>query len=101
MAELSSRWLNENGCDGLYFPGDEKEKDTRRITVTEPYRPRITHKIEVYQRPNGSPMPHADRLVGEVVGIGAGIREGYCRVKLPFGSGHVHNWYRFSQVREV
>lgn len=66
------------------------------------YRPRITHKVEVYQRPNGSPMPHADRLVGEVAGIGAGIREGYCRVKIAINEiGHVHNWYKFSQVREV
>jgi hypothetical protein len=65
------------------------------------YRPRIGDKVEVYKTARGGPEKHADRLVGEVVGIGAGIREGCCRVKVAFGSGHVHNWYRFSQVREV
>lgn len=69
--------------------------------MTEPYRPRIGHKVEVYQTEKGRPMPHADRLVGEVVGIGAGIREGQCRVKVPTQWGHVHNWYFFRQVRAL
>jgi hypothetical protein len=65
------------------------------------YRPRIGDRVEVYQTAKGRPEKYADRLIGEVVGIGAGIREGYCRVKFPSPWGSVHNWYLFSQVREV
>jgi hypothetical protein len=66
------------------------------------YRPRIGDRVEVYQTAKGRPMPKADRLIGEVMGIGANIRDGQCRVKIPItGHGYVHNWYLFSQVREV
>jgi hypothetical protein len=37
-----------------------------------------------------------------VMGIGANIRDGQCRVKIPItGHGYAHNWYLFSQVREA
>jgi hypothetical protein len=69
--------------------------------MTEPYRPRIGDRVEVYQTAKGRPEKYADRLIGEVSGIGIGIRKGYCRVEVASQWGYVHNWYLFSQVREV
>ena len=69
--------------------------------MTENYRPRIGDKVEVYRTMTGWPMQKKGRLVGEVVGIGTDGRVGQCRVKVPvMWGGHVHNWYRFEQVRE-
>jgi hypothetical protein len=66
------------------------------------YRPRIGDRVEVYQTAKGRPIPKAVRLAGEVVGIGVTMRDGQCRVRIPiYGYGYVHNWYLFSQVREV
>jgi hypothetical protein len=68
--------------------------------MTEPYTPHLGDKVEVYLTAKGRPEKHADRLVGEVTGIGTDGRVGQCRVKVPAQwGGHVHNWYWFEQVR--